>query len=66
VNLHAELLRLAQQFRRRADELDSIYSQTADPRALQAGARCELAAAWRGYSARLFQIATEMQWHYPD
>jgi hypothetical protein len=61
MNLHVETVELAKRFRAEADRLDSIFTQTADPRALQGGAICEDAAIHRDFSRKLFALAREME-----
>ncbi len=61
MNLHEETLALARRFRTEADRLDTIFTQTCDPRALQGGATCEDADLHRKFASKLFDIAREMQ-----
>ena len=61
MNLHEETKTLARKFRAEADRLDTIFTQTCDPRALQGGAICEGADIHRGFSRRLFELAREIE-----
>lgn len=61
MNLHEETKALARKFRAEADRLDTIFTQTCDPRLLQAGARDEYAALHRDFARKLFAIAREME-----
>ncbi len=59
--MHGETVALARKFRAEADRLDTIFTQTCDPRALQGGAICEDADIHRAFSRKLFALAREME-----
>jgi hypothetical protein len=61
MNLHEDTVSLAKRFRAEADRLDTIFTQTCDPRALQGGAICEHADLHRKFAFKLFELAREMQ-----
>lgn len=61
MNLHAETIALARKFKAEADRLDTIFTQTCDPRALQGGALCEDAVIHRGFAHKLLALAREME-----
>ena len=61
MNLHQDTLALARKFKAEADRLDTIFTQTCDPRALEGGAYCHEANEHRELSRKLFEIARHME-----
>jgi len=61
MNLHNDTLALARKFKTEADRLDTIFTQTCDPRALQGGATCEDADLHRHFARKLFVMAYAME-----
>lgn len=61
LNLHEETKALARKFRLEANRLDTIFTQTCDPRALQGGAICEDAETHREFARELFALAREIE-----
>ncbi len=61
MNLRYEMVPLARKFVAKADRLNTIFCQTCDSRALQAGGVCEDADTRRMIARKLFGLAREME-----